>query len=54
MTVRQLWLRVQVIVQDPRSPLCVALREVQAKEEARQKSAALDDVHTRYTKRPRG
>lgn len=50
MSLRRLQVCIDVIVQDPKSPLVAALREAHAEAERQAASAALDDVHTRYRK----
>lgn len=48
MSLRQLWLRINVLAEDHRSPLAVALRAAHVDAERQERSAALDDVHSRY------
>jgi hypothetical protein len=50
MTLRQLWVRLGVLAEDPKSPFARAMYEAQAEAQALERAAALDDVHTRYRK----
>lgn len=52
MTLRQMWLRVNDVAQDPHSPMARALRAAQVLAEEQERAAALDDVLTRY--QPKG
>lgn len=50
MTLRQLWLRINVLAEDHQTPLAAALREARAEAEVKARAAALDDALTRYRK----
>lgn len=52
MTLRQLWLRINLLREEPDSPLRRAFREAQAEAEQQKRDADLDDALTRY--KPKG
>jgi hypothetical protein len=51
MTLRQLWLRINLLAEEPDSPLRRALRNAHLESQKQERDAALDDVHTRYQRK---
>lgn len=48
MTLRQLWLRINLLAEESDSPLRRALRAAHLEAKELERAAALDDVHSRY------